>query len=61
MEEKKCSICGKRIHVGRVEALPDTDTCKRCSREVAKTEDNTDLDGPATDEMIQQARQPDEA
>ena len=35
-----CKICGEEIPAERLEALPDTDTCVKCSTPVQKHDPN---------------------
>ena len=48
---KNCSTCGKPILPARLEALPDTETCVKCSVVAYKPIEAVDLDGTATDEL----------
>lgn len=46
-----CVCCKQPIPEERLEALPDTTTCVRCSRVVPYTEDDIDIDGSAPEEL----------
>lgn len=49
MDAKRCSECGARIPRGRIDALPDTRTCVRCSRVAPITEDTLGVVDAADD------------
>lgn len=49
MEARTCSECGAKIPRGRIAALPDTQTCVRCSRVEPITEDTLGVVDAADD------------
>lgn len=59
MEVVHCVECGGPIHPGRLEALPATQTCMRCSRERPRTVVDVDIDGPDQLDMCRSAAAPD--
>ena len=53
-ELRTCSKCGQKIPAGRLEALPETQTCLRCSDAAPKTAADVEVDGPDGEDMIHQ-------
>lgn len=47
----KCWTCGRPIPKIRLDALPETTECVRCSYEKRQTVHDVDVDGPSTEDM----------
>jgi len=47
----KCEKCGERIPKGRLDVLPDTKVCVRCSGGKRRTIDDVEIDVPDREEM----------
>ena len=43
---RRCKTCDNVIPQGRIEAIPDCETCVYCSKERAKTIKDVEVDGP---------------
>lgn len=43
--DRNCSVCGEAIPQERLEALPDTGTCVRCSNVRPVTDRDVEVDG----------------
>lgn len=59
MEVIHCVDCGSPIHPGRLEALPGTETCMRCSRERPRTVADVDVAESDALDMCRSAAAPD--
>jgi hypothetical protein len=50
---RRCVECGQAIPQGRIEALPDCDTCVRCAVVEPVTEDAPGvIDGPEVSDLL---------
>jgi len=59
MEDRTCTVCDQPIPAGRLEALPETTTCKLCSRVVARTEnDDGIIDGADMGDLVRSMQTP---
>lgn len=55
---RTCKVCGDPIPRGRLQALPDTDTCVRHSDAKPRTERDVYLDGPDASDMVKSVASP---
>ena len=47
-----CKACLRQIPEGRIEAIPDVDTCIYCSRVMPRTIADVEVDGPDNVDMV---------
>lgn len=52
----ECSVCGRKIPKARLDALPDTKVCIKCSHVQPKTIADVDVDGPDNEDLIHSAQ-----